>query len=61
MKGQIDENAVAGGVDDPKFSDVDIHNLIEQETQVLIPVVKIGEGKNTSWRSLHKIPKFNII
>ena len=34
MKGQIDENAVTGGVDDPKFSDVEISNLIEQETEV---------------------------
>ena len=32
MKGQIDETAVTGGVDDPKFSDVEIINLIEQET-----------------------------
>ena len=27
MKGQIDTNAVTGGVDDPKFSDVEISNL----------------------------------
>ena len=30
MKGQIVEHAVTGGVDDPKFSDVEISNLIEQ-------------------------------
>ena len=30
VKGHIDENAVTGGVDDPKFSDVEISNLIEQ-------------------------------
>ena len=32
MKGQIDANSVTGGVDDPKFSDVEISNLTEQET-----------------------------
>ena len=43
MKGQIDENAVTGGVDDPKFNDVEVSNFIEQETEVVIPVIKIGE------------------
>ena len=43
MKGQIDENAVTGGVDDPEFSDVGISNLIEQETNVLITVIGIGK------------------
>ena len=33
MKGQIDEIAVTGGVDDPKFNDDEISNLIEQETK----------------------------
>ena len=32
MKGQIDENVVTGGADDPRFSDVEISNLIEPET-----------------------------
>ena len=39
MKGQIDENAVTGGADDPEFSDVERSHLIEQETEVLITVV----------------------
>ena len=28
MNGQIDENIVTGGIDDPKFSDVEISNII---------------------------------
>ena len=32
MKSQIYENAVTGGVDDPKFSDAEINNIIGQET-----------------------------
>ena len=32
MKGQVDENAVTGGVDDPKFSDVEVSNSIEKAT-----------------------------
>ena len=60
MNGQIDENAITSGVDDPKFSDVEISNLIEQEPEVIITVVKIGEeNKNTSWRSLLETSKFN--
>ena len=39
MNGHIDENAVTGGVDDPKFSDVEISNIIKQETTFLITVV----------------------
>ena len=39
MKGQIDENAITGGVDDPEFSDVGMSNLIEQYTYVLITLV----------------------
>ena len=45
MKGQIDENAVTGGEDDPEFSDVEMGNFIEQETEVSITVVKIGDDE----------------
>ena len=40
MKGKIGTNAVTGGVDDPKFNDAEIGGLLEQETEVLITVVK---------------------
>ena len=55
MKGKIDTNAVKGGVDDPKFSDAEISGLLEQETEVLITVVKKDgekDKKNTSWGSI---------
>ena len=43
MNGQIDEHVVTGGTDDPRISDVEISNFIEQGTEVLITVVKTGE------------------
>ena len=39
MKGKIDTNAAMGGKDEPKFSDAEISELIEQEQEVLIAVV----------------------
>ena len=41
MQGQCDMNAVTGDVDSPTFSDADISGLLEQETEVLIRVVKL--------------------
>ena len=41
MEGKIDTNAVTGDVDSPTFSDADISGLLEQETEVLIRVVKL--------------------
>ena len=32
MKGNIDTNAVTGGVDEPEFSDAEISWLLDQET-----------------------------
>ena len=53
MKGKIDMNAVTGEVDAPKFSDAEISGLLEQETEVLITVVKeMKKKKNTSWGSI---------
>ena len=40
MNGKIDINAVTGDVDAPKFSDAEISGLLEQDTEVLITVVK---------------------
>ena len=40
MKGKIGMNAVTGEVDAPKSSDAEISGLLEQETEVLITVVK---------------------
>ena len=40
MKGKIDMDAVTDGVDAPKFSDAEISSLLEQDTAVLITVVK---------------------
>ena len=41
MKGKIDTNAIIGAPDEPKFSDAEIRDLIEQETEVLISVLSI--------------------
>ena len=41
MKGNIDTNAIIGAPDEPKFSDAEIRDLIEQETEVLISVLSI--------------------
>ena len=38
MKGTIDTNAIIGGPDEPKSSDSEISELIEQEKEVLISV-----------------------
>ena len=40
MKGNINMNAATGEVDAPKFSDAEISGLLEQETEVLITIVK---------------------
>ena len=40
MEGKIDTNAVTGDVEAPTFSDAEISGLLEQETEVLIIVVK---------------------
>ena len=45
MKGKIDTNAVAGGVDEPTFSDAAISGLLEHEQEVLITVVKSDDTK----------------
>ena len=39
MKGNIGTNAIIGGSDEPKFSDSEISELIEQGKEVLIPVL----------------------
>ena len=39
MKGNIGTNAIIGGADEPKFSDSEISELIEQGKEVLIPVL----------------------
>ena len=41
MKGKIDTNAIIGGPGEPKFSDAEMGELIEQETEVLISVPNI--------------------
>ena len=45
MNGKIDINAVTGDVDAPKFSDAEISGLLEQDTEVLITVVKKYDTK----------------
>ena len=45
MKGKIDMNAVTNEVDAPRFSDTEISGLLEQETEVLITVVKKDDTK----------------
>ena len=45
MKGKHHMNAVTGEVDAPKFSDGEISGLLEQDTEVLITVVKIMTQK----------------
>ena len=43
MKGNIDMNAVTGEVDAPKSSDAEISGLLEQESDILMTVVKQPE------------------
>ena len=45
MKGKIDTNAIIGAPDEPKFSDAEIRDLIEQETEVLISVLSIEKTR----------------
>ena len=45
MKGKLDTNAIIGGPDEPKFSDAEISELIEQETEVLISVLSIEKTR----------------
>ena len=49
MKGRIDMHAVTGEVDAPKSSDAGISGLLEQETEVLITVVKKMPQQNKTW------------
>ena len=55
MNGQIDENAVSGGVDDPGFSGIEISNLIEQETEMLITVVGLLRIKTERGKLKHEL------
>ena len=41
MKDKIDTSAIIGAPGEPKFSDAEIRDLIEQETEVLISVLSI--------------------
>ena len=45
MKGKIDTNAVIGAPDEPKFSDAEIRDLIGQEKEVLISVLRIEKTR----------------
>ena len=45
MKGKIDTNAIIDASDEPKFSDSEISDLIEQETEVIISVVELGKTR----------------
>ena len=45
MKCKIDTNAIIGGLDEPKFSDAEISELREQETEVSIPVLSIEKTR----------------
>ena len=45
LKGKIDTNAIIGAPDEPKFSDAEIRDLIEQETEVLISVLNIEKTR----------------
>ena len=45
MKGKIDTNAIIGGPDEPEFSDAEISELLEQETEVLISVLSIEKTR----------------
>ena len=46
MAGKLDMNAVTCDVDSPTFSDADIRGLLlQQESEVLITVVKLNEDK----------------
>ena len=51
MKGKIGTNAIIGGPDEPKFSDAEISELLEEETEVLITVLnneKPDQGVHSS-------------
>ena len=45
MKGEIDTNAIIGAPDEPKFSDAEIRDLIEQVKEVLISVLSIEKSR----------------
>ena len=55
MKGKLDMNAVTSySSGSPTFSDAEISSLLEQETKILITVVKRkheDKEKDTSWGS----------
>ena len=45
MKGNIYTNAIIGGPDEPTFSDAEISELLEQEKEVILTVVKLKVDK----------------
>ena len=45
MKGKIDTNAIIGGPDEPTFSDAEISELLGQEKEVILTVVKLKVDK----------------
>ena len=49
MKGNIDTYAIIGGLDEPKFSDAEISELIEQEKEVLISFPNNENTYQTRW------------
>ena len=46
LKGKIGTNAIIGGPEEPTFSDAEIRDLIDQETEVLILVLSIEKNQN---------------
>ena len=44
-KGEIDTDAIIGGPDEPTFSDAEISELLEQEKEVILTVVKLKVDK----------------
>ena len=44
-KGKLDTNVIIGGPDEPTFSDAEISELLEQEQEVLLTVVKLKVDK----------------
>ena len=44
-KGKIETNAIIGGPDEPTFSDAEISELLGQEKEVILTVVKLKVDK----------------
>ena len=68
MKGKIDTNAMIGGPGEPTFSDAEISELLEQEKEVTLTVVKLKVDKQRPGgaffsflnKTIYDLPKYGI-